>query len=377
MTMNRTAVSGPIGWGLIGASNIARQRVAGAIQHSDDGRLVAIASHRLELAQAFAAEFNIPCAYDSIDSLLANPDVAAVYISSTNQYHFAQVLAAAAAGKHVLCEKPLAMRLEDAVEMVRACRAVGVVMGTNHHLRNSTTIRAMRQVVLAGTIGRPLSAIVSQPVFVPPDEWRRTDPTAGSGVSFDVLVHGADVIRFILDQEPVVVTAIGQSSAVMADGAYDSIMATFRFAGGTLAQLYADFNTPQARTRVEIHGTEASLVGTDVLGKTADFRGRVTLRRNGVESEVALESDESRYRIGVDCFNASIRGSGAAFCSGLDGVRSLAMVLAAEEAARSGRTVQVSAAGLEMRDEAVGPRRAQYAQAQRRGQKPSGPEPIS
>jgi 1,5-anhydro-D-fructose reductase (1,5-anhydro-D-mannitol-forming) len=348
MTMSRTAVNVRIGWGLIGASNIARLRVAGAIQHSDDGRLVAIASHRLDLAQAFAAQFNIPSAYDSIEPLLADPGVAAVYISSTNQHHFAQVLAAAAAGKHVLCEKPLAMRLEDAIEMVRACRAAGVVMGTNHHLRNSTTIRAMRQVVLAGNIGRPISAIVSQPVLVPADEWRRRDPTAGSGVSFDVLVHGADVIRFILDQEPVVVTAIGQTSASMADGANDSIMATFRFDGGALAQLYADFNTPQARTRVEIHGTEASLVGTDVLGKITDFRGRVTLRRDGVESEVAVESDHSRYGIGVNCFNAAIRGCGQVFCSGVDGVRSLAMVLAAEEAARSGKTVQVSAAGLEI-----------------------------
>jgi 1,5-anhydro-D-fructose reductase (1,5-anhydro-D-mannitol-forming) len=342
-------VSDRIGWGLIGASNIARQRVAGAIQRSDAGRLVAIASHRLDLAQDFAAQFSIPSAYDSIGHLLANPDVAAVYISSTNQLHFPQVLAAAAAGKHVLCEKPLATRLEDAVAMVRACRAAGVIMGTNHHLRNAVTIRAMRRLVQDGSIGRLISATLSQPVFVPANEWRRNDPSAGAGVSFDVLVHGADAMRFILGKEPVEVAAIGRSSVAMAGGVNDSIMATFGFERGAIAQLYADFNTPQARTRVEIQGTEGSLVGTDVLGKTADFRGRVTLRREGVESEVAVESEESRYGVGVNRFNAAIRGAGEVSCSGVDGVRSVAMVLAAEEAARTGRTVQVSAAGLDLR----------------------------
>jgi len=107
-----------IGWGLVGASNIARQRVARAIADSTRGELIAVMSHRLELANAFAAEFAIPQAFDSLQSVLGHPRVNAVYISSTNQHHHAQVLAAAAAGKHVLCEKPLATTLDDAIDMV-------------------------------------------------------------------------------------------------------------------------------------------------------------------------------------------------------------------------------------------------------------------
>jgi 1,5-anhydro-D-fructose reductase (1,5-anhydro-D-mannitol-forming) len=336
-----------IGWGLVGASNIARKRVVGAIVDSDRGELVAVMSHRLELAKSFAAEFAIPQSCDSLQRLLQHPGVSAVYISSRNQYHHAQVLEAAAAGKHVLCEKPLATTLSDAVEMVRACRAAGVVFGTNHHLRNSATIRAMHELVTNGRIGSPVSALVSQPVHVAEAEWRRNEPADGSGVSFDVLVHGADAIRYILGQEPVEVCAMGHSSALMAGGVNDSIMATFRFEGGALASLYADFNAPQGRTRVEIHGSKGSIFGLDVLGKTPHYCGRVLLRQGDRDEEIAVESQESRYLLGINRFNGAILGHGPPACSGVDGLRSLAMILAAESAAASGKTEAVSAVGVE------------------------------
>ena len=336
-----------IGWGLIGASNIARQRVARAIRESDDGELVAIVSHSRELALQFAREFDIAHIYDSLTELFANQRVSVVYVSSTNQHHHGQVLAAATAGRHVLCEKPLATRLEEAVEMARACRARGVLLATNHHLRNAVTIRAMRKLVAEGAIGQVLSAMASQPVYVAPNVWRRTDPAAGAGVSYDVLVHAADAVRFILGQEPLQVCAMACSGPMMARGINDSIMATYSFERGALAQVYADFNTAHARTRVEVLGSEGSIIGTDVLGKIPEHRGRVVVRRSGGEEEIAVESDDSRYRRAINCFNAAVRGTGVPACTGADGIRSLAMILAAEEAARTGSTVAVSDAGLE------------------------------
>jgi len=338
-----------VGWGLVGASNIARQRVANAIVHSEAGRLFGVMSHRRALARDFAAEFAIPHCCDSLAELLKQPGIDALYVSSTNQHHHAQVLAAAAAGKHVLCEKPLATDLEQALDMLRACREAGVVFGTNHHLRNSVTIQAMRGAVASGRIGAPLCAVLSQPVFVGENEWRRKNSAAGSGVSFDVLVHGADAVRYILGQEPVEVCALGRSSESMAESVNDSIMATYRFDGGALASLYADFNTPQGRTRIDIHGREGSLFGADVLGKTPQHRGRVVLRVDGKEEEIAVESETSRYLLGINRFNTAVLGRGEPACSGIDGVRSLAMILAAESAAASAKTEAVSRAGLDLK----------------------------
>src|SRR5258708_11046963 len=105
--------------------------------------------------RAFAEANRIAASYPSVEALLADPDVDAVYISTTNELHKAQTLAAAAAGKHVLCEKPLALSLQDAREMVASCAKAGVVMATNHHLRNAASHRKMRELVVSGAIGTP------------------------------------------------------------------------------------------------------------------------------------------------------------------------------------------------------------------------------
>ena len=131
----------PLGWGLIGASDIARTRMIEAIRTQPNNTVVAVMSSQIARAQSYAAETNIPRAYDSLDALLSDPEVDVVYISTTNELHAQQTLAAARAGKHVLCEKPLALALDDAREMVATCQAAGVVMATNHHLRNAATHR--------------------------------------------------------------------------------------------------------------------------------------------------------------------------------------------------------------------------------------------
>ena len=108
----------PLGWGLIGASDIARTRMIEAIRAQPDSDVVAVMSSQIDRAQRYAAETNIPRAYDSLEAILSDPAVDVVYISTTNELHAQQTLAAARAGKHVLCEKPLALSLDDAREMV-------------------------------------------------------------------------------------------------------------------------------------------------------------------------------------------------------------------------------------------------------------------
>ena len=146
-------------WGIIGASTIGREWMVPAINAQPDSKVAAVASSDAKRAASYAAELDIPAAYSLVDELLADPAVDVVYISSTNQWHEPQTLAAAAAGKHVLCEKPLALTLPSARAMVEACRAANVVMGTNHHLRNAAAHRTVRELIANGAIGRPLAAL--------------------------------------------------------------------------------------------------------------------------------------------------------------------------------------------------------------------------
>ena len=168
-------------------------------------------SSSAERAAAYARENGIAKAFSSLDELLGS-DIDAVYISTTNELHLEQALAAAKAGKHVLCEKPLALSSADAREIVAACRKAGVVLGTNHHLRNAGSHRAMREAIKDGRIGTPIAARVFHAVYLPEhlQGWRLSRPDAGGGVVMDITVHDADTLRFVLDDDPVEVTALVQ-----------------------------------------------------------------------------------------------------------------------------------------------------------------------
>jgi 1,5-anhydro-D-fructose reductase (1,5-anhydro-D-mannitol-forming) len=329
------------GWGLIGASTIAAEHMIAAIRAQAGHGVVAVASSNAERGRAYAERHGIAAAYGSVDALLADPTVQVVYISTTNELHREQVLAAAAAGKHVLCEKPLALNLGDALAMLKACRDAGVVMATNHHLRNAATHRKIRDLVREGAIGKPLFARVFHAVYLPPhlQGWRLDKPQAGGGVILDITVHDADTLRFILDAEPVEAIGMSQSAAMAREGLEDGVMAVLRFDNGVLAQLHDAFTVKYAGTGIEIHGEGGSIVGRNVM--TQHPVGEVVLRTAVGEQNIPVEH-ENLYVRGVASFCAAIRGMGAPAATAEDGIRSLATALAVVDACRTGATTRVA-----------------------------------
>ncbi|WP_342620881.1 Gfo/Idh/MocA family oxidoreductase [Rhodoferax sp. GW822-FHT02A01] len=323
------------GWGLMGASTIARQYMVDAIRAQSGHTVQAVMSSQQARAEQFAHDLGIPRAYSSLDALLADPDVHAVYISTTNELHRDQVLAAAAAGKHVLCEKPLALSTEDALIMVRACQQAGVVMATNHHLRNAATHRKMRELIRQGAIGQLLFARVFHAVYLPPhlQGWRLDKPQAGGGVILDITVHDIDTLRFTLDSELVEVVGMSQSAAMAKQGLEDGAMAVLRFANGVLAQVHDAFTVKHAGTGVEYHGEAGSLIGRNVM--TQQPVGEVILRNAEGEQVIAIDH-QSLYARGVAAFCEAMLGRGAPAATALDGVKSLAGALAVLDACKTG-----------------------------------------
>ena len=327
------------GWGLIGASTIAKEHMIGAFR-ADGGEVVAVMSSDAARGQAYAAENGIARSYDSVEALLADPAVSNVYISTTNERHREQTLAAAAAGKHVLCEKPLALTVPDAREMVAACAKAGVVMGTNHHLRNAATHRAMRDAIAAGRIGQPLFARVFHAVYLPAhlQGWRITNPAAGGGVVLDITVHDADTLRFVLGEDPTQAIAMTQAAGMAEEELEDGAMSIVRFQSGLLAQLHEAFTTKFAGTGFEVHGTEGSLVARDVMSQRPV--GEVILRTAAGEERLRVEH-ENLYERAVRLFHAATRGEGQPAATGEDGVWSLATAVAVRAAAESRRLIAV------------------------------------
>jgi 1,5-anhydro-D-fructose reductase (1,5-anhydro-D-mannitol-forming) len=326
-------------WGLIGASTIARQFMINAIRSQPDGEIVSVMSSNAERAAAYARENGIPQGVASLDAMLSSA-VDAVYISTTNELHLEQAIAAAKAGKHVLCEKPLALNTADARKIVAACKDAGTVLGTNHHLRNAGAHRAMREAIAAGKIGEPVAARVFHSVYLPPNlqGWRIEKPEAGGGVVLDITVHDADTLRFVLGDDPLEVTALTQSSGMASSGLEDQAMCLWRFKSGVIAQSHEGFTTKYAGTGFEVHGAEGSLIARDVM--TQKPIGSVILRTGAGEEELPFDR-EDLYTRSLRAFHAAVRGEGQPSATGADGVWSLAAAEAALQSAKTGKTVAI------------------------------------
>lgn len=331
----------PLGWGVVGASSIAREWMIPAINSLPDGRVVAVTGGDSARVRRYAEREGIPTAYDTLDDVLSDPAIDIVYVSTTNERHHGPTLAAARAGKHVLCEKPLALRVTDAREMVEGCRQAGVILGTNHHRRNAVSHRALRRLVAEGAIGVPLAARVFHAVGLPPhlQGWRIDRPEAGGGVALDITVHDTDTLRFILADEVREVTAYAANQGLASPGLNDAIMGVMRFRSGLIAQFHDAFTIRHAGNGLEIHGTDGSLTARDVM--TQQPISGIVLRDDDGERVIDPGPAENLYQRSVRRYTDAVHGIGAPAATGDDGVRSLAIALAAQESAATGRTATV------------------------------------
>ena len=331
----------PIRWGFIGASLWASRYLIPAVAAQLDAVGVGVFSSSPERGEEYAAANGLHRAYASLEELLGDEDIDAVYISTTNDLHAEQTIAAAAAGKHVLCEKPLALSLDDALRMREACAAAGVVFATDHHLRAAPTIATMRELVAAGEIGELVSGRVFHARGLGEEfkGWRLDRPEAGGGVVLDITVHDADVVRFLFADEVAEVTALGANQGLAAPGLEDSVMGVMRMRGGQLVSFHDAFTVPDASTGVELYGTEGALIGRDVID--GEPVGQVFLRRGDDAREIEIAERKPIYVEAVRRFDAAVRGEGAPLASGDDGIATLAIATAVQESARSGRAVAV------------------------------------
>ncbi len=331
-------------WGLVGASTIASQFMIDAIRAQPDNHIQTVMSSDSERGRDYAAAHGIAASTDDLDALLSEPGIDAVYISTTNEKHQRQALAAIAAGKHVLCEKPLAMSVSGAIEMVRAAEKAGVVFATNHHLRNAGSHLKIRELIEDGRIGAVQAVRVFHAVYLPEQlqGWRVNDAAAGGGVIPDIVVHDADTVRFHLGEDPADVVAIERSES-MGQGVEDSVMSVWSMPSGVLVETHEGFTVRHAGTGFEVHGTDGSIVGRNIM--TQKPVGELLVRDANGEQAVPF-SDHNLYVRAVKRFADAIAGKGQPAATGTDGVKSLAVAEAVKRAAVSGGRVAVDYGGI-------------------------------
>ncbi len=331
-------------WVFVGASTIASQYMLGAVRQQASNDVTWVVSNSPDRVQTWAKEHGIPNATTDLNAALSDDGVKAVYISSTNEKHHGQAMAAIAAGKHVLCEKPLGMTQAEAVEMVRAAEAAGVTFGTNHHLRCSGSHRAIRDLIADGRVGDVLSLRIHHAVHLPGNlqGWRINSASAGGGVIPDIVVHDADVTRFLLNEDPISVVAQMASSG-MGQGVEDSCMSVWTMPSGAMVTTHESFTHPFAGSGLQVHGTKGSIFADGVM--TQRPVGAIKLVTEAGSEEIPF-SDHSLYVQGVSEFVSAAAGQGRPAADGPDGVKSLSIALSVREAAASGERINIDYGGF-------------------------------
>ncbi len=189
-------------WGILSTADIALTKVIPGIRRAERCEVLAIASRDAVRARAAADGHGIARAYDSYEALLADPDVDAVYIPLPNHLHATWAIAAARAGKHVLCEKPLATTASEAQEIVDACRAAGVLLMEAFMYRLHPSWVAARELVASGRIGR-LRAVDSWFSYFNDDPANiRNIRAAGGGALYDIGCYSVNLSRMLFGGEP-------------------------------------------------------------------------------------------------------------------------------------------------------------------------------
>ena len=256
-----------IKWGVISTANIGRWAVNPAIQASKNGDLVAVASRDSQSAADFAAQWNIPESYGSYEALLDDTEIDAVYIPLPNSLHREWTVKAADAGKHVLCEKPLALTEAECREMSAAAKANNVRFMEAFMYRFHPRTERVLEMIRDGVVGE-LKMIQSVFTFrlTKPDNIR-LQPELGGGALMDVGCYCINVSRTMAGSEPIEV----QAFEFRARSGVDNMMAgTICFPGEVLASFECGLNSKR-RESYEIGGTEASLrVANSFLPGTDD-----------------------------------------------------------------------------------------------------------
>jgi D-xylose 1-dehydrogenase (NADP+, D-xylono-1,5-lactone-forming) len=293
----------PLRWGVIGATSfVARRAVLPALSTSDTAELVAVASRSHGGAHLLRADFGAGRSYDDYDALLADPAVEAVYIPLPNAMHHEWTLRCAAAGKHVLCEKPLAVSAAQAQEMAAACTEAGVLLMeaymTPFHPRAVEAVRIARQEL--GTL-RGAHAVFTFPLRDPRNH--RWNPLMGGGALLDVGVYCLSPLLAVAGDDPVDM----QASMRCIEGGVDATTSgALRFAGGLQATFECSFEAEEQQL-LEIAGEQGTLRATRAF---TGMRGDVELHLTHGDGRVEVRRTPGAdpYLGMVEHFAAAARG---------------------------------------------------------------------
>jgi len=332
-----------IRFGIAGFGLHAVRRLMPGFALAQNCKVVALSRRDADQAREAAARFAIPHVFASTEELCRCPEVDAVLVTTPNVCHLRDVLTAVAAGKAVLCEKPMGMNADECRQMAEAARRAGVMLGVAQVFRFEESTARFRARVAAGDIGRPIFARAefSYPGTGHARAWLYNRAIAGGGPVADVGVHCIDALRYILQDEPCAVSALGRSDERSGD-VEAAASVTLKFQRGTLATVLVSTRA-QYRTPLEIVGDAGAIRADDALNVERPVR--LELWRDGQRVAEETVSNQMAYARQVDSFAGALEGGETFPAPGEEGWRNQIILDAAYRSMTSGNSEKLASVG--------------------------------
>src|SRR5436190_5797977 len=249
-------------FGLVGCGDIARKRVAPALRDSEYCELIAVSRAQTNLAEAFAQEFSAKRVFADWRELLTDEEIDAVYIATPVNLHAVQTIAAAGSGKHILCEKPMALNVTECDRMLAACRSNNVRLGIAYYRHFYPVVRRVKEIIQSGEIGAPVVAQVNAFEWFDPEDsnprrWLIDRNQSGGGPMFDFGCHRIEVLLDLFG--PVTDLEGTLSNSFFKRGVEDVATALFKFENGTSATLTVAHSAREPQDTLDIFGSKGSI----------------------------------------------------------------------------------------------------------------------
>jgi predicted dehydrogenase len=331
-----------LGWAIVGLGSYATRQILPQFRHCRYSRVTALVSGSPDKARALAQEYGVPQRglynYQNFDTIRDNPDVAIVYVVLPVGMHAEYTIRAARAGKHVLCEKPMASTVRECEEMIAACRQAGKKLMIGYRSRFEPHNQEAIRMAHAQELG-PTRVIVADHGFPigNPDQWRLKRELAGGGSLMDIGVYSVQAARYLSGEEPVEVAAMEQTDR--SDPRFreveDNINFQLRFPSGVLANCVSSYSSPHNRYRVV--GTRGWLD----LEPATSYSGQSMRVQVGGRTEIRTPPEAARNQfVGqLDHLSECVLRDREPLVPGEEGLRDLRVISAIYEAARERQTV--------------------------------------
>ncbi|WP_404331931.1 Gfo/Idh/MocA family protein [Mesobacillus maritimus] len=288
----------PIKWGVLGFARIAQNSLIPAIEASDNSEFYAIASRDESKLEECQSEFpSVSKLYNHYEELLDDPDIQAVYIPLPNSMHKEWSIKAMRKGKHVMCEKPIALNAEECMEMIEASRETGMLLMEAFMFRFTDLATKVKNIVDSGEIGEVKFIDSTFRFLLDRPNTIKVKPELGGGSLYDVGCYPVSFINMITEQLPIACT----SQSIIDNGVDIQFSGLMKYESGMIASVHCGFNAFKA-THSEIIGTKGRIEIPDTFGGHDGF---ITVVTNEGSREISVRNT-GQYALEVTDFAEAI-----------------------------------------------------------------------